>query len=942
MKKLFVLILVLCLTLTLASCDLFSGNSTTNPPSGGTTTPPAGGEVNKVIQSIVIDQLPATLYYEQGDEPEWNGIVIKAIYDDESIDIIPFVDCTFSDVDTTTTGEKEVTVTYEGVSTKFVIYVAHTVSFNPGSDAEADYFFESSGVSNVNNESGDRYADETGYFTYKVKLESGKKFDTAILDVIIRNEYKISISFDNITYYELASSVARVDFVPANWDIADFINEFANNTGTMYIKFEDSVPTDGFGASLKEFNLYYTTVDYEGPAGDEPEKVEISFTPATYDEAPYLHEEHGSGTAAGTKRWADENNYFVYKLTLGESIVTARLNIVIENQGKVEISLDGTAWTQVANAVEENANGEGKYYSNVTKTIDITPYLTGNEGTIYVRFSDADTTNGFGGALYSFAVDAMVVEPVEIHNHTVVILQAVPATCTSKGLTEGKKCSDCGETLVAQKETDMLEHNWEWIVDKEATNTETGLKHQECKDCDAVQANNTEIPALKPEETLEVVDTTITFVPTTADEAPYLHSEAGSGNGGTHRWADGNAYFVYKFTLGEEIRSATLNLTVQNDTKIEISLDGSTWTQIANSLEENANGCGRYFDNVTTTKALDAYLEGNRGTIYVRFSDAKPDDGFGCDLKNFSITATYARVKAEEPVETEEATITFVPTTADEAPYLHSESGSGNGGTHRWADGNAYYIYKFTFGKEILSATLNLTVQNDTKIEISLDGSTWTQVANSLEENANNCGRYFDNVTTTRDLDAYLEGNAGTIYVKFSDAKPDDGFGCDLKNFSITATYVKKAAAAVESAETTITFVPTTADEAPYLHAEQGSGNGGTHRWADNNAYYIYKFTLGEQINAATLNLTVQNDTKIEISLDGSTWTQIANSLEENANDCGRYFGNVTTTKVLDAYLEGNTGTIYVKFSDAKPDDGFGCDLHNFSITATYVKESEE
>ena len=40
--------------------------------------------------------------------------------------------------------------------------------------------------------------------------------------------------------------------------------------------------------------------------------------------------------------------------------------------------------------------------------------------------------------------------------HTVVIDQAVPATATSTGLTEGSHCSVCGTVLVAQKETPML------------------------------------------------------------------------------------------------------------------------------------------------------------------------------------------------------------------------------------------------------------------------------------------------------------------------------------------------------------------------------------------------------------------------------------------------------------------------------------------------------
>ncbi len=47
------------------------------------------------------------------------------------------------------------------------------------------------------------------------------------------------------------------------------------------------------------------------------------------------------------------------------------------------------------------------------------------------------------------------------HEHSPEILSAVPATCTSTGLTEGSKCSECGEILVEQKETAKFEHEYE-------------------------------------------------------------------------------------------------------------------------------------------------------------------------------------------------------------------------------------------------------------------------------------------------------------------------------------------------------------------------------------------------------------------------------------------------------------------------------------------------
>ena len=57
-------------------------------------------------------------------------------------------------------------------------------------------------------------------------------------------------------------------------------------------------------------------------------------------------------------------------------------------------------------------------------------------------------------------------------------------TCTSTGLTDGKKCSVCGETLVAQEEIPVAAHTEEIVAGKKATCTEDGLTDgKKCSVC---------------------------------------------------------------------------------------------------------------------------------------------------------------------------------------------------------------------------------------------------------------------------------------------------------------------------------------------------------------------------------------------------------------------------------------------------------------------------
>lgn len=71
-------------------------------------------------------------------------------------------------------------------------------------------------------------------------------------------------------------------------------------------------------------------------------------------------------------------------------------------------------------------------------------------------------------------------------------------TCTASGLTEGKACKVCHATIIAQQTVPATGHKeGEWIIDKEASLTSTGSKHQICSVCGVTLKTET-IPVVEP------------------------------------------------------------------------------------------------------------------------------------------------------------------------------------------------------------------------------------------------------------------------------------------------------------------------------------------------------------------------------------------------------------------------------------------------------------
>ena len=98
-------------------------------------------------------------------------------------------------------------------------------------------------------------------------------------------------------------------------------------------------------------------------------------------------------------------------------------------------------------------------------------------------------------------------EEIAALGHTEEVVAGTAATCTEKGLTDGKRCSVCETTIVAQEEIAALGHTEEVVAGKAATCTEKGLTDgKRCSVCETTIVAQEEIAALGHTEGDWIID----------------------------------------------------------------------------------------------------------------------------------------------------------------------------------------------------------------------------------------------------------------------------------------------------------------------------------------------------------------------------------------------------------------------------------------------------
>ncbi len=137
------------------------------------------------------------------------------------------------------------------------------------------------------------------------------------------------------------------------------------------------------------------------------------------------------------------------------------------------------------------------------------------------------------------------------------------------------------------------------------------------------------------ETSITVIGNTITFTPGTDAEAPWLFETGGSQLDGAiydghGRFADNGAHFTYRFPVPRGVAQAKLTLELGNEFLVNVSPDNSTWKEVLRepTQEHDQNNYG----------PRDLTVDTSGSWLYVKVSDAFPNDGWGGWLGKLTLT----------------------------------------------------------------------------------------------------------------------------------------------------------------------------------------------------------------------------------------------------------------------------------------------------------------
>ena len=169
---------------------------------------------------------------------------------------------------------------------------------------------------------------------------------------------------------------------------------------------------------------------------------------------------------------------------------------MIPNGGRQSTTFNPHVYADAALTEELAKNGDGiaavvPDFTSGTFTID--PAKLGTGKTYYFTLDKRSTCGGVAlgeDVIIEFTVkagDSDDPTPTPTHTHNWETVPAVEATCTASGLTEGVRCSECGEWQKEQTVVPMKDHTPETIAAVQPTCTEDGkTEGKKCSVCGTI------------------------------------------------------------------------------------------------------------------------------------------------------------------------------------------------------------------------------------------------------------------------------------------------------------------------------------------------------------------------------------------------------------------------------------------------------------------------